>query len=383
MYFDNASTTKIDDEVISIINTSLKNDYHNPSSIYYDGRIHNEYIKEAKRDICKAINADDIKNIYFTSGGTEGNNWIIRGWIDHLIYVSKIKFKPHIITSETEHHSVLNVCKFLEQAQLATVTYLKPNLKGKICVEHVQDNIQDNTVLVSIMAVNNVLGVANDIYGIGKLCKEKNIVFHTDAVQGLGKTNINVQKDHIDFLTCSGHKIHSPKGIGFIYAKHPILLQPLLYGGLQEFGMRAGTENIPYIKALHFCINKYCNAELIIRNYIETNHIKSYLMRQLHKGFTDKEIIVGDIGTINIAFKNITADSLVWELGQQNVYVSIGSACDNGSLEPNYVLQSIYMSPEYINGNIRITFDNNNTLQECEKMIDILQATIFKLRGYL
>lgn len=383
MYFDNASTTKIDDKVISIINTSLKNDYHNPSSIYYDGRIHNEYIKEVKRDICQIINADDIKNIYFTSGGTEGNNWIIRGWIDHLLYVSKIKFKPHIITSAIEHHSVLNVCKFLEDSNLIEVTYLTPNVQGAICADNVEDNIQDNTVLVSIMTVNNVLGITNDIHNIGELCKKKNILFHTDAVQGLGKIDIDVNRDNIDFLTCSGHKIHSPKGIGFIYAKHSVLLQPLLYGGLQEFGMRAGTENIPYIKALHFCINKYLNKKTILKNRLETECIKVYLMKQLHKGFTDKEIIVGDIGTINIAFKNITADSLVWELGQQNVYVSIGSACDNGSLEPNYVLQSIYMSPEYINGNIRITFDNNNTLQECEKMIDILQATIFKLRGYL
>lgn len=383
MYFDNSSTTHIDSVAISIINDSLIQDYHNPSALYYEGRKHFEEIQKTKEDICQAINANNVKQIYFTSGGTEGNNWIIRGFIDHLLYISKINFKPHIITSAIEHHSVLNVCKFLEDSNLIEVTYLTPNAQGEICVDNVEDNIQDNTVLVSIMTVNNVLGITNDIHNIGELCKKKNILFHTDAVQGLGKIDIDVNRDNIDFLTCSGHKIHSPKGIGFIYVKNPILLQPLLYGGLQEFGMRAGTENIPYIKALDFCINKYLNKKTILKNQLETECIKVYLMRQLHKGFTNRNIIVGDIGTINIAFKDIDSDLLVWELGQQNVYVSVGSACDNGLFEENYVLKAINISSDYIKGNIRITFDNNNTLQECEKMIDILQATILKLRGYL
>lgn len=383
MYFDNASTTYVDPQAIDIIYNSLQHDYHNPSAIYYEGRKHFEEICEAKQDICKCINAINTKQIYFTSGGSEGNNWAIRGLIDYLLHIKKITYKPHIITSHIEHHSVLNVCKLLQTLNLADITYLSPMLNGKILLEDIKQAITDNTVLVSIMTVNNVLGSINPIQEIGTLCHEHNVFFHTDAVQAIGKINIDVQRDNIDILTCSGHKIHAPKGIGFIYIKNPNQIQPLIYGGLQENGLRAGTENLAYIKALQYCINKYTNPNIITLKQKHNQQITDYFIKQLSRGFSDKIIFVGDIGTINIAFKNIQSDILVWELGQQKAYVSVGSACDNGLFEDNYVLQSINYHSDYIKGNLRITFDENNTLEECEKFIDILQATILRLRGYL
>lgn len=383
MYFDNASTTSVDNTAISIISQYLKDYFYNPSSIYYAGQKNSTIIQEAKRDIAKSINATNTNQIYITSGGTEGNNWAIRGFIDYLIYVKKINFKPHIITSSIEHHSVLNVCEFLEKANLADITYVKPNSQGYIENNSIEQYINSNTVLISIMSVNNVLGTINDIQSIGNLCFKYNICFHTDAVQGIGKIPIDVNKYRIDFLTCSGHKLHSPKGIGFLYVKNPNSLQPLLYGGLQENGLRAGTENLPYIKALQYCINKYSSLEITKNNAKQIQKITNYLKNKLEKTFTDKLILVGDIGTINIAFKSIISDTLVWELGQNNVFVSVGSACDNGSLEDNYVLKEINMSNEYIGGNIRITYNENNTIKECQTMIDILQKIIIKLRGYL
>lgn len=389
MYFDCASTTPIDDDIIPIVSTALKNNNYNPSSIYYDGRKNFELISNVKENIKSCINAENKNQIFFTSGGTEGNNWIIRGYIDYLYktkecYKIHKDYKPHIITDTIEHHSVLNTCKFLEELGLIEVTYLKPNIQtGTISYEEVCNHIQHNTELVSIMFANNVLGTYNDIKLIGKICKEKNIKFHTDAVQAIGKKEINIKYLNVDFLTCSGHKIHTPKGIGFVYIKEPKKICPLLHGGLQEFGLRAGTENIPYIQALDYCIKKYTDKEYLLIKNLVINEIQRYLIKQIRKGFTNKLIFQGNNGTINIAFKDINSDTLVWELGLKNVFVSVGSACDNGSLEDNYVLKEMYYPPEFIKGNIRITFDENNSLEECEKMIDVLQEIVKKQRGYL
>lgn len=381
MYFDNAATTSVDSKAIQIITDSLYNDYHNPSALYLEGQNNYTTIQNAKQTIGQCINAENPTNqIYFTSGGTEGNNWILKSCISK----SQSK-KPHIITSSFEHHSILNTCKYLEEKQLAAITYIQPNQDGYISIEDIKKNISSNTILVSIMFVNNVLGTIQNIKNIGKLCKENNILFATDAVQAISNVYIDVQDLNIDFLTCSGHKLHAPKGVGFAYIKKPNLIEPLLHGGGQENHLRAGTENIPYIKALQYCIKKYANPQRIAQKAVKSFTIKEYLKNQLFNNFTDKYIMLGSnqIGTINLAFKNISSDILVWELGQKNVQVSVGSACDNGSFEDNYVLKEINYPSEYIKGNIRITFNEENTIEECDEFIIILKNIIKKLRGYV
>lgn len=389
LYFDNASTTPIDENVIPIITNALKHNNYNPSSLYIDGRKNYEIILKAKEDIANVINADNKKQIFFTSGGTEGNNWAIRGYIDYLYKSKKYNIynktiKPHIITDTIEHHSVLNTIKFLEELNLVEVTYIKPDIEtGEIKYSQIKDTIKPNTELISIMTINNVLGTVNNILDIGSLCKENNIKFHTDAVQAVGKININVNFYNIDFLTCSGHKIHCPKGIGFTYIRNSKEICPLLNGGLQEYGLRAGTENVAYIQALQYCINKYANKEYITLRTKKINILQNYLFNKLSNIFTDKIIFCGANGIINISFKNVISDSLTWQLGQCNIFVSVGSACDNGSFEGNYILKEMCYPKEYINGNIRLSFDERNSIEDCNRFILMLKELIQNQRGYI
>ena len=389
LYFDNASTTPIDENIISIITNALKHNNYNPSSLYIDGRKNYEIILKAKEDISKAIKADNKNQIFFTSGGTEGNNWVIRGYIDYLYRSKKYNIhnktiKPHIITDTIEHHSVLNTIKFLKELDLIEVTYIKPNIKtGEIKYSQIKEAIKSNTELISIMTINNVLGTINNILDVGSLCKENNIKFHTDAVQAIGKVDINVNLYNIDFLTCSGHKIHCPKGIGFTYIRNPKEICPLLNGGLQEYGLRAGTENVAYIQALQYCINKYANKDYITSRTKKISVLQNYLFNKLNNIFTDKIIFCGENGIINISFKNIISDSLTWQLGQSNIFVSVGSACDNGSFEDNYILKEMYYPTEYINGNIRLSFDERNSIEDCNRFILILKELIQNQRGYI
>ena len=389
LYFDNASTTPIDENVIPIITNALKHNNYNPSSLYIDGRKNYEIILKAKEDIANVINADNKEQIFFTSGGTEGNNWVIRGYVDYLYKSEKYNIynktiKPHIITDTIEHHSVLNTIKFLEELNLVEVTYIKPNIEtGEIKYSQIKDAIKPNTELISIMTINNVLGTVNNILDIGSLCKENNIKFHTDAVQAVGKININVNFDNIDFLTCSGHKIHCPKGIGFAYIRNSKEICPLLNGGLQEYGLRAGTENVAYIQALQYCINKYANKEYITLRAKKINILQNYIFNKLNNIFTDKIIFCGANGIINISFKNVISDSLTWQLGQCNIFVSVGSACDNGSFEDNYILKEMCYPKEYINGNIRLSFDERNSIEDCNRFILMLKELIQNQRGYI
>ena len=263
IYLDNAATTFVDKEAINIIQQSLTTDYLNPSSLYNQGRKLYDEIQWCKKTISESlglVNAEN--NIYFTSGGCEGNNWIIKGCVaEYYRYYKNSEYgygpikKPHIITTSFEHHSVLNACKQLELLGLAKVTYVKPNEQGAIDpvdiernISHINDDYQ--TMLVSIMWVNNVLGTVQPIKKIGEICKKYFVKFHTDAVQAIGNTPINLSHYNIDFMTVSGHKFHTPKGIGFVYIKDSSYVQPMISGGGQEFGLRAGTENLPYIKAL-------------------------------------------------------------------------------------------------------------------------------------
>jgi cysteine desulfurase len=233
------------------------------------------------------------------------------------------------------------------------------------------------------MWVNNVLGTMQSIKEIGEICKKYFVRFHTDAVQAVGNTSIDLSQYNIDFLTVSGHKFHAPKGIGFVYMKDSRYVQPMISGGGQEFGLRAGTENLPYIKALTYCFEKYTNPKQLDskHNYIEL--MKNYICKSFEKSDDCICFESSDgIGTINLAFKDIISDMLVYNLGERGCMVSVGSACDNGNFEDSHVLTSVGYSGDYINGNIRITFNEFNTMDEIKTFIEILKEEVIKLRGY-
>lgn len=398
-YLDNAATTFVDREAINIITKSLQEDYINPSALYNKGRDQFNDIQDCKKRIINNLGLNNKDNIYFTSGGCEGNNWVIKGCITEYYrycyeegltnnFTQSIK-KPHIITTAFEHHSVLNACKQLEQLGLAYITYLKPNpitgiIDTKDLLSHFSES-EDNykTILVSIMWVNNVLGTTQPIETIGKLCKQNFIKFHTDAVQAVGNIHIDLSKYNIDFMTVSGHKFHAPKGIGFVYIKDNSYIQPMISGGGQEFGLRAGTENVPYIKAITYCLEKYNNIKHIEGKFNYIENIKKLLLENFINEQHNIYFMSSDgIGTFNIAFKNIISDMLVYNLGQKGFLISVGSACDNGNFENSHVLTAVDYPKDYINGNIRITFNEYNTISEIKEFIKVLKEEVIKMRGY-
>ena len=400
VYLDNAATTSIDESAINIIEKSLREDYINPSALYNMGRDKYNEIIECKTSIANNLGlGDNYQSIYFTAGGCEGNNWIIKGCVmeyyryyqneGNIHNITKPFKKPHIITTSFEHHSVLNACQQLEQLGLVKVTYIKPDpTTGIIDPKDIEKNIsfyKDDyqTILVSVMWVNNVLGTIQPIREIGDICKKYFVKFHTDAVQAVGSIKINISKYNIDFLTLSGHKFHAPKGIGIIYIKNAEYIQPLISGGGQEFSLRAGTENLPYIKAITHCLQKYNNFKHINSKDLYIYKLKT-LMERAFSNYADCLIFPSSfsIGTFNIAFKDIISDMLVYNLGERGYMVSVGSACDNGNFEDSHVLTSVNYPKDYINGNIRITFNENNTVEEIKEFIQVLKEEVQKMRGY-
>ena len=400
VYLDNAATTFVDKEAISIITQSLNEDFINPSALYNKGRDKFNEIQDCKNRIAKNLGLNtNQNNIYFTSGGCEGNNWIIKGCVaeyyranmnEGLInHFSRTIKKPHIITSSFEHHSVINACKQLEELNIAKITYVKPDavtgIINPIDIQKHFSTIHDNyqTILVSVMWVNNVLGTIQPIEEIGNICRIHNIKFHTDAVQAMGNVRVNLANINIDFLTASGHKFHAPKGIGFVYMKDAASIQPLISGGGQEYGLRAGTENLPYIKAITCSLEKYNNDNNINSKCLYIERLKMILMNNLSQ-FSNCIIFPSsyNIGTVNVAFKDLESDMLVYNLGNAGYMISVGSACDNGNFEDSHVLSALQYSSEYINGNIRITFNCFNTENEIYNFIETLRNEVCKLRGY-
>lgn len=399
VYLDNAATTFVDKTAINIITNSLREDYYNPSSLYNKGREKYNIIQECKNNILKSLGLEPNNQIYFTSGGCEGNNWVIKGCIaeyyrycnnEGLIHnFSQCIKKPHIITSSFEHHSVLNACKQLEQLNLAKVTYINPDpITGVIDPQDIKKSISTTyddykTILVSTMWVNNVLGTIQPIKEIGEICKSHFIKFHTDAVQAVGNIHINLSKYNIDFMTVSGHKFHAPKGIGFVYIKNNQYIEPLISGGGQEYGFRAGTENVPYIKAAAYCFCKYNNEKYVDSKYNYIENIKLLLLDSFINEEHNIYFMSSDgIGTFNISFKNIISDMLVYNLGERGYMVSVGSACDNGNFEDSHILTSVNYPQDYMNGNIRITFNEYNTFSEIQDFIKVLKEEVITLRGY-
>lgn len=377
-YFDHNATTPISTEVAKSIEPYINELYGNPSSGYYIGRQTRDRIETARVSIAKYFNMRP-EGIYFTSSGSEADNMIIKG----VAYANKNKGN-HIITTKIEHPAVINTCKFLEKNGF-DVTYLDVDSNGIIDIDDLKQSITDKTILISVMYANNEIGSIQPIEEIGKVAKEKGIIFHTDAVQAIGEIRIDVQKLNIDCMSISGHKIYAPKGIGMAYVKPYTKFEPLIHGGSQEFHSRAGTENVIGIMALSKAI------EILDRDIDSNNdkliELKKYILERVETVFEkDSYIINGDLykrtlNNINISFKDIDGESLLLALDLDGIYVSSGSACHSDSVEPSYVLQAINVPEEYINGTLRISFGKNTTKKEIDFLIAKIKEKVDFIRG--
>ena len=374
VYFDNSATTKPYDEVIEAVSKGMKEYFGNPSSLHKIGMNCEKRLNEAREYFASTIKCNK-EEIYFTSGGSEGNNLILKGLL-----------KPghHFITTAFEHHSIISTCKQLEEKGVK-VTYLDVDSEGRISLEDLEEAITKDTVLVSIMQVNNEIGVIQDIEAIGKLIKERSsrAKFHVDAVQGYGKLPIDVNKSNVDFLTVASHKIHGPKGVGFIYIKKGIILNSLISGGSQEKGIRAGTENLPGI--IGFEKAAQMTFEEMESRYDKVLELKKYFVERLNE--INDIRVNGEIDgfspyILNVSFLGVRAEVLLHLLEEQNIYVATGSACTSKSsaAHGSYVIKSLGLSNKEVESAIRFSFSYENTKEEVDYTIDVLKKSLMFLR---
>ena len=366
-YFDNAATTKVRKEVVNRMFPYFMQEYGNPSSLYKLGRKARVGVEEARRNVANLINCDK-NEIYFTSGGTESDNTVLKG----IMNLDKNKGK-HIITSKIEHPAILNTCKTLEEKGYK-VTYLNVDKDGIINIEELNNSITDETVLISIMFANNEIGSIQLIQQIGEIANKKRIIFHTDAVQACGNIDIDVKKLKIDMLSLSGHKIGAPKGIGALYVNKNIEFKNLIDGGHQEKNKRAGTENVPGMVGL----GEACKiARYNMQNHInKLKKLRDYYFEQVKNKIPDSKIN-GSLkyrlpGNSNISFKGVNAEELLMKLDERGICASAGSACSSGSNMPSHVLTAIGLEKEYLEGTLRVTFGDDNTKEDVDYLVESL-----------
>lgn len=372
IYLDNSATTKPYKEVVEKMIFALENDYANPSSLHKKGLEVEKNIKKIREDIARTLGVKE-KEIYFTSGGTESNNSIIRGVLD--------KRKNHIITTKIEHPSVLDTIKTLEKEGIE-VTYLDVDSEGKIDIDSLKSSIKENTILVSVMHVNNEVGSIQPINEVGKYLKtlKEKVYFHVDAVQSFGKINFKPSKYNIDFMSVSGHKIHGPKGIGFMYIKESSKVKPLFTGGGQEFGFRSGTENIPGIYGLGEAIR--ITNENLDKNIQKIDSLKNLLKSEILNNIENVKINSPEDGVchiLNVSFLGVKGEVLLHYLEQKDIYVSTSSACSSKK-KGSHVLNAMNLSKDEIEGAIRFSLSCFNTEEEILETIKILKNSVEDLR---
>jgi len=377
IYMDYAATTFVRQDVLDEMLPYFKDNFGNPSSLYSFSEVNKSVIKLARQRIARVINSDE-NEIYFTSGGSESDNWAIKG----IAFANRAKGN-HIITSQIEHHAILNASKFLERNGFS-VTYLPVDSDGFINIEDLKNAITEKTILVSIMFANNEIGTIEPISEIGKICREKGIYFHTDAVQAVGHLPIDVKSMNIDLLSMSGHKFYGPKGVGVLYIRKGVKIDNLIDGGAQERGKRASTENVSGIVGLGKAI-EIAGEELDF----EINRLKA-LRDKIIDGILNKvpnARLNGPRGdnrlpnNVNISFVGVEGETLLFDLDDAGVFVSTGSACASGSLEPSHVLLSIGLSHEVAHGSVRMTLGLNTTEEDVDYVIDVLPKIVERRRA--
>jgi len=377
VYLDSASTTYVNSEVLHEMLPMFNSNFGNSSSLHFYGRHANEKVDHARIAIAKAINAKPSE-IYFTSGGTEANNWAIRG----LAYANRSKGN-HIITSKIEHHSVLDECKQLEKEGFR-VTYLDVDETGMVKLADLMHYLCDDTILVSIMAANNEVGTIQHLKALALTCKEKEgVVFHTDCVQAFSHIAINVEELQIDALTISAHKIYGPKGVGALYVKKGVKIDNFIIGGNQERSKRGGTLNVPAIvgfgKAVELATRDMhaVNTKLkMLRDYLQ-NEIQTKIPGVKFNGHSFQRLP----HILNMSFECIEGESILMMLDMEGIYVSTGSACTSGSLEPSYVLEAMGISQEISNGTIRFSISKATTKEDIDYTVEKLIKIVEKLRA--
>ena len=375
IYVDNAATTRISDEVFEAMLPYLKGSFANPSSYHSAGRDVREAIENARRTVASAIGCD-ADEIYFTSGGSESDNWAVKGAARAMKHRGK-----HIITSKIEHHAVLNSLKTLEEEGFE-VTYLNVNGDGFVSVSDLEKAIRPDTALITVMYANNETGAVQPIAEIGETAKRHGVPFHTDAVQAFGHLPINVKNDGLDMLSLSGHKFNAPKGVGALYVKRGIVLHCLIDGGNQENGKRGGTENAAAI------IGMGAAAEIAVKNMAAESARLEKLREKLIRGLLEKipgcrrntpeKNALPNIANISVGFAE--GEALVLMLDLKGIYASSGSACMSGSGDPSHVLLAMGLDSKTAHGAVRFSFDRYTTEEETDKIIEVFPQITEKLR---
>ncbi len=373
VYFDNSATTKPYEEVIEAVADTMRNYYGNPSSAHRLGLMAESKMNESREAVAKTLNCSRDE-IIFTSGGSESNNFLIRGFV---------REGSHIITTNLEHPSIINLCKELESLGVK-ITYLKVDARGKINLEELENAILKDTQIVSIMHVNNEIGTVQDIEKIGRLLKEKSsrVKFHVDAVQSYGKYKLDVQKCKIDLMSASGHKIHGPRGIGFAYVRKGLVPRPLIFGGGQEKNFRSGTENLASMVGFAKA------SELIYKdreeNFKKISELKSYFIERLGdlQGVKINSSFSEDYSPyiLSASFIGARAEVLLHLLEEGGIYVSTGSACSSKDTKDSHVLKAIGLKDNEIKSTLRFSFNNSNTKEEVDYTIDVLNKSLRFLR---
>jgi len=376
IYLDNAATTRVKSEIMEAMIPYFGLKFANPSSVYRISREVNKEVEEARAFIASTIGAS-VSEIYFTSGGSEADNWAIKG-----IALSRKDKGKHIITSKIEHHAVLETMKSLENLGYE-VTYLNVDEYGIINLDELENAIREDTILVSIMVANNEIGSIEPYKEIGEICKKHNVLFHTDAVQAYGNIDINVDECNIDLLSTSAHKLHGPKGIGFLYVRKGVIIKPLINGGSQERGKRAGTTNsaliIGFAKAIELKfkdMDKNNQYVLSLRN-----HLIERVTREIPYVKVNGSLEHRLPGNANFSFRFIEGEGMLLRLDSLDIYASSGSACTSGSLEPSHVLLAIGLPHEIAHGSLRISLNEENTMEEIDYVVDSLKDIIKDLRS--
>ena len=375
IYLDNAATTRTAPEVLDAMIPYFTEKYGNPSTVYSIGSQNKDVITKQREIIAEALGAQS-NEIYFTAGGSESDNWVLKATAD--AYAGK---GNHIITTKIEHHAILHTCEYLEKRG-AKITYLDVDENGVVDLDQLQKAITPETILISVMFANNEIGTIQPIKEIGMIAKEHNILFHTDAVQAFGQVPINVDELNIDMLSSSGHKINGPKGIGFLYIRKGVKIRSFVHGGAQERKRRAGTENVPGIVGYGVAAKRAADS-------MEERTKKEIELRDYFIGRILNEIpyvrLNGDPkrrlpNNINVSFQFVEGESLLIMLDMKGIAASSGSACTSGSLDPSHVLLAIGLPHEIAHGSLRMTISDETTKEDLDYTLDQIKEIISRLR---
>ena len=376
IYFDNAATTPVRKEVLETVMPFFSEYYGNASSVYNIARIGKKAVEDARKKVADAFNAD-VNEIFFTAGGSEADNWAIKGVAEALSTKGK-----HIITTNVEHHAVLHTCQYLEKKGFE-VTYLPVDEFGLVSAEQVEKAIKDDTILISIMFANNEIGTVMPVKEIGEVARRKGVYFHTDAVQAAGHIKIDVKDMNIDLMSISGHKLGAPKGVGALFVRKGVKIEAFIHGGAQERRKRAGTENIPGIvglgKALELAVSEMDEeAERLagLRDKLIKGILENIPYSRLN-GHPEKRLP----GNCNVSFEFIEGESMLLFLDMKGIYASSGSACTSGSLDPSHVLLAIGLPHEKAHGSLRISLGKENTQEDIDILLSELPPIVERLRA--